>query len=344
MSPSLDAAVRLRRLLAVLTVLAQEGEVLIDDLAGRFGMRPAELVADLELAACCGLPPYTPDQLMEIVVTETTVTAHLGRDLARPRRLSPAEGFALQAAARAVLAVPGSDPEGALARALAVLDDALGRVELDVDLDAPEHLPAVQEAASSGRAVAVTYYSASSDQSSERVLVPLRVFAAEGHWYTDALAGADGDVRRFRVDRITAARLVARPDWATAVGPAAGDRPAVGPGTAGDAAAPLFVPGPDSRRVRLAVDRTAAWLLEPVALPGSRTDDGDQVVCTVAVGGDAFLERLLLQLGPAAEVLEPAEDRAVVAAAAARVLDRYRRSDDRRRAQTKKDMKGYQSV
>ncbi|MGC8462271.1 MAG: helix-turn-helix transcriptional regulator [Acidimicrobiales bacterium] len=324
MSASLDAAVRLRRLLAVLTVLAQEGEVLLDDLAGRFGMRPAELVADLELAACCGLPPYTPDQLMEIVVTETTVTAHLGRDLARPRRLSPAEGFALQAAARAVLAVPGSDPEGALARALAVLDDALGRVALDVDLDAPEHLATVQEAASSERAVAVIYYSASSDQTSERVLVPLRVFAAEGHWYTDALAGADGDVRRFRVDRITAARLVARPAWATGSGPATATSTAV------DAAASLFVPGPDSRRVRLAVDRTAAWLLEPVALPGSVTDDGDRVVCTVAVGGDAFLERLLLQLGPAAEVLEPAEDRAVAAAAAARVLDRYRRNDDRR--------------
>lgn len=323
MSPVLDAAARLRRLLAVLTVLAQEGEVPVDDLAERFGMRPAELVAELEMAACCGLPPYTPDQLMEIVVTESTVTAHLGRDLARPRRLSPAEGFALQAAARAVLAVPGSDPDGALARALAALEDALGRATLDVDLDAPDHLATVQDAVAAGRALEVTYYSASSDRESERVLVPLRVFAADGHWYTDARTGADGDVRRFRVDRITAARVAAA---APVVG-AGTSRSVSAPEPLAGAGAPLFVPGPDSRTVRLAVDRAVAWLVEPVAVPGSLVDDGDRVRCTVAVGGDAWLERLLLQLGTRAEVLEPAEDRAVAATAAARILARYRRGD-----------------
>ncbi len=326
MSAALDSAARLRRLLAVLTVLAQEGEVPVDDLAERFGMRPGELVAELEMAACCGLPPYTPDQLMEIVVTESTVTAHLGRDLARPRRLSPAEGFALQAAARALLAVPGSDPDGALARAVAALEDALGRAALDVDLDAPEHLATVQEAAAAGLALEVTYYSASTDRESERVLVPLRVFATEGHWYTDARTGADGDVRRFRIDRITAARVV---DGVPALA-APASRPVGAADPPAGAGAPLFVPGPDSRTVRLAVHRAVAWLVEPVAVPGSLVEKGAWVHCTVAVGGDAWLERLLLQLGARAEVLEPARDRAVAATAAARILARYRRNEPER--------------
>ncbi len=328
MSPSLDTAARLRRLLAVLTVLAQQGEVPVDHLAERFGMRPGELVAELEMAACCGLPPYTPDQLMEIVVTESTVTARLGRDLARPRRLSPAEGFALSAAARAVLAVPGSDPDGALARALAVLDDALGRAALDVDLDAPEHLAAVQEAVAVGRSLEVTYYSASTDRTSERVLTPLRVFAADGHWYTDARTEERGDIRRFRVDRITSARVVDGPSRSDDGDRGARSRASAdvaessGPGSPGTA---LFVPGPDSRTVRLAVERSVAWLVEPVAVDGSLAEDGDRVTCTVAVGGRAWLERLLLQLGPRAEVLEPDEDRTVAASAAARILARYRR-------------------
>ena len=59
------------------------------------------------MAACCGVPPYTPDQLMEIVVTDTTVSTRVGTALARPRRLSPSEGFALAASARALLAVAG---------------------------------------------------------------------------------------------------------------------------------------------------------------------------------------------------------------------------------------------
>ena len=40
----------------------------------------------VELAACCGVPPYTPDTLMEIEVSETSVRAFLPPEFARPRR------------------------------------------------------------------------------------------------------------------------------------------------------------------------------------------------------------------------------------------------------------------
>ena len=113
---SLDTAVRLRRLLAILAWMAQVGEAPIDEVAQRFDLTPEALVTELELAACCGVPPYTPDQLMEIVVTDTTVSVRVGTSLGRPRRLSPAEGFALATSARALLAVPGSDETGALSR------------------------------------------------------------------------------------------------------------------------------------------------------------------------------------------------------------------------------------
>ena len=124
-SGSAGAGERLRRLLAVLTELARRGHAPIAELALHFGTSPADLVADLELAACCGRPPYTPDQLMEIIVDEDEVTANLGPELSRSRRLSPGEGFALAAAARTILAVPGADPAGTLASAVAKLDTAL---------------------------------------------------------------------------------------------------------------------------------------------------------------------------------------------------------------------------
>ena len=108
--------------------------------ASRFGMSEKELVAELELAACCGTPPYTPDTLMEIEVSEHSVRAFLPAEYARPRRLTPAEGFAVAASARLLLAVPGSDDD-ALRRALAKLDAALGsREAVGLDVDAPAHL------------------------------------------------------------------------------------------------------------------------------------------------------------------------------------------------------------
>ena len=48
------------------------------------------------------------------------------------------------------------------------------------------------------------------------------------------------------------------------------------------------------------------------------------IVVSLAVGGKAWLERLLLQLGPQAEVLAPVELRDVGRDAAGRLLARYR--------------------
>ena len=117
--------------------LAQVGEAPIADVSKRFGMSEQELVAELELAACCGTPPYTPDTLMEIEVSETSVRAFLPAVFGRPRPLTPAEGFAVAASARLLLAVPGSDDD-ALRRALAKLDAALGsQAAVGLDVDAP---------------------------------------------------------------------------------------------------------------------------------------------------------------------------------------------------------------
>jgi len=173
-------AERLRRLLAMLTWLAQVGEASIDEASARFGLAPTELVAELELAACCGLPPYTPDQLMEIVVTDSTVSARLGDRLTRPRRLTAAEGFTLAAAARALLAVPGSDADGVLASAVEKLDRVLAARSLVVELDAPEMLEPVRRALADGRQLVIGYYTASRDELTHRRIDPARVFAHEG--------------------------------------------------------------------------------------------------------------------------------------------------------------------
>jgi predicted DNA-binding transcriptional regulator YafY len=51
---------------------------------------------------------------------------------------------------------------------------------------------------------------------------------------------------------------------------------------------------------------------------------GGRAEIEVFVGGDAWLERLLLRLGPDARVVDPPEYRTLAAEAAARGLERYR--------------------
>ena len=75
--PGVETSRRLRRLLALVGWLAQVGETSLSEAAARFGMSEQELVSELELAACCGTPPYTPDTLMEIEVFDNSVRAFL---------------------------------------------------------------------------------------------------------------------------------------------------------------------------------------------------------------------------------------------------------------------------
>lgn len=315
-----DVGTRLRRLLAILTWLAQVGETPIEEAAARFGLEPEALVAELEMAACCGLPPYTPDQLMEIVVTDTTVSAHLGEMLARPRRLSAREGFALAASGRALLAVPGSDENGALSRALAKLDRALGGESVVIELDDPPMLGVVRRALEIGKQLRIEYYSASSDELSSRRIDPLRLFAGDGHWYVDAHCYKAGDERRFRVDRIQAAEILD--------GVASEPREPGGAAEEAEGAAyEPFVPGPDIRTVRLALDPSVAWVVESIPAVTPPEQSGDRIEVDVAVGGDAWLQRLLLRLGTAARVVGPPEAASLLGDAAGQILDRYRRSE-----------------
>src|SRR2546421_12499808 len=128
---------RLRRLLAVVPWVAAHDGPAIDEVCRRFGCTEDELLADLELLWFCGLYPYTPDMLIEVDIADGRVWIRYAEYFRRPLRLTPAEGLALVGAGAALLAVPGTDPEGPLARALTKLANALGVVAdeaVEIDL------------------------------------------------------------------------------------------------------------------------------------------------------------------------------------------------------------------
>ncbi len=311
-----DARQRLRRLLAIVGWLARAGRAQIPEVAQRFGLSERELVSELELAACCGLPPYTPDALMEIVITGETVEASLPEGLARPRRLTAAEGLALATAARTILAVPGADANGDLARALDKLEAALGaRRGLVIDLNNPPMLGAVRRACEEGSVVEIEYHSASSDEVTQRVVEPYKVISLEGRWYLDAYCHRAQATRRFRVDRIRDVNVVE--------GQARVSGDVATPRSDDVLATEAFVPGPGATTVRLVVDRTASWLLEavPVLEVAQR---GEHFEAVLAVGGVAWLERTLLQAGAGARVVDPPEWRRIGPRAARRILAKYR--------------------
>jgi proteasome accessory factor C len=302
---------RLQRVLALVPWILAHPGVTIAELAARFEVSERELERDLELLPMCGLPPYTADRLIDVSVIDGEVEIRLAEYFERPLRLTPAEGLALLAAGRALLAVPGSDDDGPLATALAKLDDALGAPgSLAVDVGASDQLQRLQDAEADDERVEIDYYSFARDEMTTRVIDPWRVFHAFGAWYVAAWCHRAQAERLFRVDRVRAVR-------------ATGERFDPATRADDDARDLVYRPRPEDPRVTLRLAPAAEWVVESHPHESAtRADDGTwQVV--LAISEPAWLERLLVALGPDATVVAPADLTELGAEAAGRLRRRY---------------------
>jgi proteasome accessory factor C len=300
--------------LALVPWVLEHPDTTLAELARRFEVSERDLERDLQLLPLCGLPPYTADRLIDVwIADDGTVSIRLADYFERPLRLTPAEGVALLVAGRGLLTVPGADDHGALATALEKLETAVGaRGGVAVEFGGTTHLPMLQAAADAHECVELRYYSFARDVETTRVVEPQRVFQAFGAWYVAAYCRLAEGERLFRVDRIRAARATGE----TFEPRAAGELP-------DDLGDLVYRPDPDDPRVTLRLAPEAAWVVESLPQDSARrlADGGHEVV--LAVSGPAFLERLLLQLGPQATVVEPVSAREAAAAAARRILARY---------------------
>ena len=144
------------------------------------------------------------------------------------------------------------------------------------------------------------------------------MFHAFGAWYVAACCHRAGAERLFRVDRVRAVRPTGEHfDLPELTGSESGER-------AVDAAELVYRPRPDDLRVSLRLAPSADWVVESYPHESAEVlPDGSQRV-VLAVSEPAWLERLLLALGPDAAVEGPPEAARVAPDAAARILRRYR--------------------
>jgi proteasome accessory factor C len=313
MSPRALAGPEIQRILALVPWIVAHPDSPKSEIAARFGISVEQLDDDLGLVLMIGVPPYSPGDYLDVEEDDDGhVSIRLADYFQRPLRLTPAEGLALLAAGRALLAVPGSDPEGPLATALAKLEDALDLPGLVVDVGEPPALASVRDAVTAHRRIEIEYWSAGRDEITTRRIDPEVVFFATGGWYFGAYCHRARDERMFRVDRI---RSVTPTDETFEPGATAFET--------GD----IYTPRAEDARVTLELEPSASWVAEayPTEALTERPDGSLEAV--LAVSETAWLERLLVRLGPEARVAAPEAFRNLAADAAQRVLRRYRETD-----------------
>jgi len=307
---ALDAGARLRRMIAILTFLANEGSATISDLAKRFGIDERTVVSELELAACFGLPPYTPDQLLEILVLDDEVHVHRLEALERPLRLTPDEGFALAAAARTLVKTEGVGEESALAGALEKLESVLGESAVHVEVDIPLSLEELREAAATSTIVEIEYPGSDGTLVTRRRVEPYAVVFREGKFYLDAFCHLRNDWRRFLVHNVTNVQITKEKGIdRTPPSEFFGSR--------------AFVEGETTPLATLVVPARSQYFIEPLTSFSLEVFGDDQILVTLAVGSERWLGNLLLRLGIGAQVVSPKELQRTKTDAAREALQRY---------------------
>ena len=283
---------RLRRLLVMLPWLMERGEVSLAEMAEHFSLATAEVVADLELASMCGLPPFI-DEMIDVFIDEGMVFTGVPRVFTRPLRLTAPEGFALLTAGRAAMAMPGAEPAGPLGRALDKLAATLGEDGVVVEMHRPPLADDVAQAAVECRRLAITYWTPARDEATERVITPRAVFADRGNWYVLADDQRSGHERSFRIDRILEAHPTGDVDEPRAV---------VLPDTSR-----WFADDADIERVTLRLPTELTWMIEryPVDSLAADTSNSGASIAVMPVASEQWLQRLLLRLGARAVLLSP---------------------------------------
>lgn len=297
---------RVAGLLVMLPWVMRRGRVRLADMAAEFGLTEDELAADLVLASMCGVPPYTPDALVDVWIDGDEVVAEVRTFFHRPMRLSASEVFALTTMVAAALELPGADGNGPLAsavtklRALLPSDDAVS-----VDIAPPDEAEVLTAAARGSRWVEIDYFTPATAATTTRRILPRLVFERGGRWYVAAEDDRSGERREFRLDRMR--RCV--------------DTGEVGPSGEPGEPGTWFADAP--LRVRLLVAKRARWIVEPYpSIEREVLPDGSLRV-TLGASSEHWLGRLLVRGGADIEVESPAEAAAIGRDTARLVLARY---------------------
>ena len=307
------ADVRVSGLLHMLPWLMQREQVAVSDMAQQFQISEQDLIADLEMASMCGLPPYTPLELTEIYIDEGIIHVGPNKHMERRLRLTPAEAFGLSLLASAADDIPGFARSAELDSAIAKLRQAVPDDVVDVEVDSPQFLAVVTDAALTSEKLRIVYWTPARNSETERVIAVRAVFSDRGHWYVTADDGKTGEVRHFRVDRIRSVSptgefsgnqssdnrvdAVAIPDW--------------------------FADAEGMTVAQLSLPASAAWVIE--TYPCRRVterDDGSYAV-EMVVANEHWLGRLLLRVGDGVRVESPVEWADLRARTAHSVLARY---------------------
>ena len=293
---------RTARLLDLVPYINTHQGIALKDLAAVFEVSNAQMVNDLTTLWMCGLPGYTPLELMDLDFESGYVNISNAPTLAKPRSVTFDEGVALILGLDLLRAAIPTDRSDLLEK----IDSLSARLSSIISLNstfsvvAPVNQgvsAAIDEALASRSSLEIEYHSMYRDEITQRTIFPIEIIEVEGQQYLSSYCYSASDFRQFKLDRIQKAVVTQEsktiPEDAT-----------------------------DTQRInsRLKVLKPTREIAERF----SRQDLKAGSEFDFQTYSQQWLERSILSSGDGVALLTPPEIRASIAQMAQSMLDRYK--------------------
>lgn len=199
-----SAVDRVTRVLDLVPFILENPGIEVSVLAAKFSVSEKQVLADLELIFMCGLPGYTPYELIDLAFEDGVVTVIDPQVLDKPRVFTEIEAVVLNLGL-SIIKNAINDPGQ-----IKSIDDLQKKIgtkftsisEISFTTSKPAFYDQVSEAITRNAAVNLTYNSISRDEVSNRTLIPKRIYLAQGNFYFIAIDTKNNQERHYRMDLI----------------------------------------------------------------------------------------------------------------------------------------------
>lgn len=200
-----SAVQRVARALDLVPYVSEHPGIEIAELAKRFNISEKQIIQDLELIFLCGLPGYTPYELIDLTYEDGVVTIIEPQLLDKPRKFSETEGVVITLGLNLIR---DSTADLSAIEAIERLLDKLSRIfKAPVQATIADHVKPflydeIVRAIKSGVFIQFNYQSLSDDSLSYRKVKPVQISVKKGFYYLLAIEGNSQEERTFRIDQM----------------------------------------------------------------------------------------------------------------------------------------------
>ena len=196
----------LSRLLNLVPFISTHQGISIASLASEFGVTEKEIVSDLTTLFMCGLPGYTPLELMEVDFEDGYVSIRNAETLRSPRALTQDEVFLLMIALSQLAELqPENDRISALYERLRNLIKVPVHIVPNPTLTVQKK---IQQAIKSDKQITFTYFAKYRDSTSIRTVSPQEFIQSDGRTYLRAFCHSALAMRTFILEEISGVSIL----------------------------------------------------------------------------------------------------------------------------------------